>query len=206
MPLPAFLLEAVLISLTGVMSPGPITAVTIGKGSDSPHAGAIVAAGHGIVEFPLMIAIYYGFGQLLNLFYVKAAIGLVGGLFLLYMGISMFRSIKTADFSSGKYTQSPITAGVLLSLGNPYFLVWWATIGFTLILRSVRFGITGFILFALVHWLCDFIWCYFLSTASYKGGRFLGKTFQRIVFSVCGVFLLFFSGKFIFEGIRIFFT
>ncbi|MCK5568446.1 MAG: LysE family transporter, partial [Spirochaetes bacterium] len=67
-------------------------------------------------------------------------------------------------------------------------------------------GITGFILFALVHWLCDFIWCYFLSTASYKGGRFLGKTFQRIVFSVCGVFLLFFSGKFILEGVRIFFT
>ncbi|MCK5095187.1 MAG: LysE family transporter [Spirochaetes bacterium] len=94
MPLPAFLLEAVLISLSGVMSHGPITAVTIGKGSDSPHAGAIVAAGHGIVEFPLMIAIYYGFGQLLNLSYVKSAIGLVGGLFLLYMGISMFLSIK----------------------------------------------------------------------------------------------------------------
>ena len=66
MPLLTFLLEAVLVSLSGVMAPGPITAVTIGKGSDSPHAGALVAVGHGIVEFPLMIAIFYGFGRVLT--------------------------------------------------------------------------------------------------------------------------------------------
>ncbi|MDY6966328.1 MAG: LysE family transporter [Halobacteriota archaeon] len=49
------------------MAPGPVTAVTIGEGSKSPHAGAFVAIGHGIVEFPLMIAIFYGFGYLLSL-------------------------------------------------------------------------------------------------------------------------------------------
>lgn len=67
MPLLTFLIGAVFISLTGVMAPGPVTAVTIGEGSKSPHAGAFVAIGHGIVEFPLMIAIFYGFGYLLSL-------------------------------------------------------------------------------------------------------------------------------------------
>ncbi len=200
-----FLLEAVLISLSGVMAPGPMTAVTIGKGNESPHAGALIAIGHGIVEFPLMISIFYGFGYLLNLFYVKVVTAFVGGLFLLVMAVSMFRSIKQVEISSSKYTHSSMIAGILLSLGNPYFFIWWATVGVALILRSVSFGVLGFLIFALLHWLCDFLWCYFLSALSFKGGRFFGRRFQEIVFAMCGVLLLFFSGKFIIDAVRIFF-
>ncbi len=58
MPLLTFLFEAVLISLSGVLVPGPITAITVEEGNKSPHAGALVAIGHGIVEFPLIISIF----------------------------------------------------------------------------------------------------------------------------------------------------
>jgi len=85
-----FIFEAVLISLSGVMAPGPITAVSIGKGNESSHAGALIAIGHGVVEFPLMIFIFYGFGYLLNLIYIKVLIGIIGGLFLLFMGGKFF--------------------------------------------------------------------------------------------------------------------
>lgn len=202
MPLLLFLFEAVLISLSGVMAPGPITAVTVGKGSESPHAGAMVAIGHGVVEFPLMVLILYGFGYLLGQFYVKALAALVGGLFLFMMAVGMFRSLKEAEVSSSKYTRSPLIAGIILSLGNPYFLLWWATVGATLILRSVSFGVAGFLVFALFHWLCDFFWCYLLSALSFRGGQFCGRRFQQVLFAVCGVLLLFFSGKLILDAIR----
>jgi threonine/homoserine/homoserine lactone efflux protein len=97
-----------------------------------------------------------------------------------------------------------VVAGILLSLGNPYFLIWWATVGAALILRSVRFGILGFVTFALAHWLCDFLWSYFLSALSFKGGRFFGQKFQKIVFATSGIFLLFFSGKFILGAVKAF--
>jgi threonine/homoserine/homoserine lactone efflux protein len=202
MSLAAFLLETVLISLSGVMMPGPITAVTIGKGSESPHAGAKIAVGHAVVEFPLIAAFYYGLGRLLDIMYVRAGIGLVGGLFLLFMSFSMFLGIREAEFKSGKYASAPVTAGILLSLGNPYFLVWWATIGSSLIMRSIGFGFTGIVLFALVHWVCDLVWDYILSTLSFKGGKLMGKIFQKIVFSLCGASLLFFGSKFIYDGIK----
>ncbi len=64
------------------MAPGPLTTVTVGKGNESPHAGAFVAVGHGIVEFPVMLAVLYGAGRLLGISYVKAAIASAGGLFL----------------------------------------------------------------------------------------------------------------------------
>lgn len=206
MPFLTFLFEAVFISLSGVMAPGPITTVTVAKGSDSPHAGAMVAIGHGMVEFPLMISIFYGIGYFFNLPQVKAAIAFLGGLFLLSMGLNMIRSIKQTEVTLTNQARSPILAGLLLSLGNPYFLVWWVTVGAALVLRSATFGMWAFVVFAFLHWLCDFFWCYFLSALSFKGGHFFGRGFQKIVFLISGVLLLFFSGKFIVDAVRIFLT
>ncbi|RKY79007.1 hypothetical protein DRQ00_04315 [candidate division KSB1 bacterium] len=201
MPFLTFLFEAVLISLSGIMAPGPITAITICKGNESPHAGALIAVGHGIIEFPLMVFIFYGFGYLQNSFYIKPTIGFIGGLILFVMGIGMLRSIKNVDANSSRHTHSSIIAGVVLSAGNPYFLIWWATVGAALILRSISFGILGFLIFAVVHWSCDFLWYYFLSALSFKGKKFFGNKFQKIIFMICGIFLLILSGKFIFEAV-----
>ncbi|GAH35748.1 unnamed protein product, partial [marine sediment metagenome] len=147
MLLSAFLLEAVLISLSGVMAPGPITAVTVSKGTKSPHAGAIIALGHGIVEIPLMILILYGFGDILKITYIKAIVGLLGGLFLLKMSLGLLKGIKQTKIDSSKNPHSPLMAGIILSLANPYFLIWWATIGSILIFRSYAFGMFGFAIF-----------------------------------------------------------
>lgn len=205
MLLSAFLLEAVLISLSGVMAPGPITAVTVSKGTKSPHAGAIIALGHGIVEIPLMILILYGFGDILKISYIKAIIGLFGGLFLLKMSLGLLKGIKQTKIDSSKNSHSPLMAGIILSLANPYFLIWWATIGSILIFRSITFGLLGFVIFMVLHWACDFFWCYFLSALSFKGGQFFGKRLQQVLFAICGVFLLFFSAKFIYDAVKIIF-
>ena len=199
-----FLFEAVLISLSGVMSPGPITAVTIAKGGKSPYAGAMVAVGHGIVEFPLMAGIFLGVGYLLTMTPVKAVIFFLGGIFLFYMGIGMLKSIRDVQDNTKTDGSTPLVAGILLSLWNPYFLIWWATVGASLITKAVTFGLIGFIIFAIVHWLCDFIWYFFLSFVSFRGGHVFGKKFLKIVFGVCGIFLIFFSGKFLLDAINVF--
>jgi len=204
--LSTFLLEAVLISLSGVMAPGPITAVTVSKGTKSPHAGAIIALGHGMVEIPLMILILYGFGEILKILYIKAIIGLLGGLFLLKIGLDLLQGIKQAKIDSSNDPHSPLMAGIILSLANPYFLVWWATIGAILIYRSYSFGLLGFVIFMILHWSCDLCWYYFLSTISFKGGQFFGKRLQQVLFLICGIFLLFFSSKFIYDAAKIIFS
>jgi len=201
----AFLLEAVLISLSGVIAPGPVSAVTVSKGAKSPHAGAFIALGHGIVEIPLMILILYGFGEILKITYIKATIGLFGGLFLLKMGLDLLKGIKQAKINSANGPNSPLRAGIILTLVNPYFLVWMATIGSILIFRSYSFGFLGFAIFIIVHWSCDFLWLYFLSALSFKGGQFFGKRLQQVLFLICGVFLLFFSAKFIYDAAKIIF-
>ncbi len=193
-----FLFQVVIISMSGVMAPGPITTATIVEGSKDRSAGLFISLGHGVVEVPLILAIRYGLGPFFALDWVKAAIGLGGGLVLMAMGISMLKESRSVqEPQDGSAGRSPLVAGILLSAGNPYFLVWWATVGAALILRSVAFGLLGFLLFILVHWLCDLGWYLFLSSLSFQGGRFFGQRFQQGVFVVCGIFLLVFSIRFI---------
>ena len=201
----SFLIKAVIISLSGVMAPGPITAVTVSKGTQQPYSGAMIAIGHGIVELPLMILILVGFGQFLEISWVKVLIGVLGGLFLFNMGIGLLKSIRNNQVSQVHQQYTSLQAGVVLTIANPYFLIWWATIGAILITGAYQFGLWGLIAFILVHWSCDFFWLYFLSTLSFKGGQFFGKKLQQIIFAFCGIFLLFFSGKFIYDAMITFF-
>jgi threonine/homoserine/homoserine lactone efflux protein len=205
-----FLAETVAVSLSGVMAPGPITALTVSKGNESPHAGAWVAIGHGIVEFPLVLAIYYGFGRWFKVPAVQTGIALAGGLFLFYMGLGMLRDLRREQVASSETDRYkgrlPVAAGALLSLGNPYFLVWWATIGAALTLRSAEYGLGGLLAFASVHWSCDLGWSYLLSSMSHRGGRVFGRRFQQMVLVVCGVFLVLIGGKYLYQVGRFLFA
>jgi len=194
----AFLFQAVAISLSGVMAPGPLTAAALANGTRSRHAGALVALGHAAVEFPLMFLIVGGMGSLFESENAKIGIGLAGGAFLLFMGVQMLRSAQQRADVDGRYGKTgPFWAGVILSAGNPYFLLWWATIGLALVTKALGFGKLTFGLFAIVHWLCDLIWLEALSLASFKGSKLLGERSQRIVLTICALALLLFGAMFI---------
>jgi len=203
MTLVPFLAQTVLISLSGVMAPGALTAVTIGKGTDSPKAGTWIAIGHGLFEVPLIFAIFFGFGALFNIPSVKLGLLIVGGLILAWMGVDMLKSMHAKEVRNSGGHRSPVITGIVLSAGNPYFLIWWATVGAALIFQAVEYGWLGLTLFIIFHWLCDLIWLTILSTVSHKGGHLFGTRFQQIVFGVCGSLLILFSIKFIWNGIQL---
>jgi hypothetical protein len=98
-----FLLQAVVISLSGVMAPGPMTAAALAAGTRSRHAGARIALGHGVVEFPLMILIMAGTGALLALEHVRIGIGLAGGAVLVFMGLQMLHGLRRAAETTGQH-------------------------------------------------------------------------------------------------------
>jgi threonine/homoserine/homoserine lactone efflux protein len=198
MSLLLFLLNVLGISLSGVLAPGPVTAAAIGMGSRNRFAGVLMALGHGIVEFPLMVLLIFGVGRLLTRPSVSTAIGLVGGGFLILMGVQMFRGLGRIEAEAVPMRRSgPLTTGILLSAGNPYFLIWWATVGLALITTAKEFGVWAFVLFAVTHWLCDLVWLTALSWASFKGSVLLGPRSQRIVLAVCAVVMLGFGLCFI---------
>jgi threonine/homoserine/homoserine lactone efflux protein len=187
-----FLLMAAGISLTGVMLPGPMTAATIAKGYSDKHAGLWIAAGHAVIEIPLiavMAAVYLGSGRLVNSPQVERVIYVVGGLMLLYLGFRMFRVTRQTSGVVGGLPASPFVTGVVITGTNPSFYIWWATAGAVLITGAAKFGLIGLGLLVAVHLPSDFAWSEFLSVGTFESRRWWTQKVQRIVFAVCALVL-----------------
>lgn len=205
--LPAFLLKTIIISLSGVMAPGAVTAATIAQGTRNRWAGTLISVGHGIVEIPLIFLLMMGLGLVFKMDPVKIAIGILGGGFLLWMGANMLRQPPTGSSPSQEvFKGGSVTTGIVLSATNPYFLFWWATVGLNLAIGAKELGMTALVLFAIVHWMCDLIWLSILSMGAFithqEAGLF-GSKIQKGILIFCGIALLIFGGKFIWDALNL---
>jgi threonine/homoserine/homoserine lactone efflux protein len=196
-----FLLSVIGISLTGAMLPGPMTAATIAKGYGSKNAGALIAVGHGVIELPLIAAIYLGVGHFLGLLLVVSIIYIAGGVALFYLGFRMFRTASDAPGEVGGLPRNSMVTGIVVTATNPAFYVWWITIGAALITGAALFGVIGVVLLAVVHWPCDLIWSEFLSLGTFKSRKWWTGKVPRIVFSICALILIGFGVWFLTSGL-----
>jgi len=200
-----FFFNAVLISLSGALAPGPMTAAAIGWGVRSRWSGAAIAVGHAVVELPLIVMLVLGMGRLFELEWVKIAIGFAGGAVLIWMGLRMLRQgagDESAAVAGNR--KGPFWTGFAFSAANPYFLIWWATLGLKLALDAKALGVWALVIFALLHWACDLVWLTALGWASFKGTRLLGKRLHVFVLRVCGVVLLVLATWFLYKAVLVF--
>ncbi len=188
-----FLLMVGFISLSGVLMPGPVFAAAVVKGTENKHAGAWIALGHLLVEIPLILVIAAGFYFLFTNQWFQIAIGMVGGALLFYMGVRMIQLRGRVDVVEKAFPTHPLIAGVMTTAANPYFILWWATVGAALIIQSITFSVIGIILFIIVHESCDFSWDYFVAYSVHESKRFWTKRVYAWVFGVCGIILVFFG-------------
>ncbi len=185
-----FLASVMLISLSGVLMPGPLFAVTLKKAAKSKIAGALIAVGHGIVEFPLMFLIFFVLSQFDIPSAVQVAVGLVGGFLMIFMGLQTFRNRHKSEEAHVSLKRDSVLAGVYTTAVNAGFILWWLTIGTTLILNAQLFGLVGFSVFAGVHWLCDFSWYTVAALVIFKSQRFWNeRTKMGIMFFCVAVFI-----------------
>ena len=180
-----FLSSVLLISLSGVLMPGPLFAVTIKKATKSKGAGVLIAIGHGLVEFPLMFLILLVLSQVSIPNSVQTAVGLIGGSFMIFMGIQAFKNRNKEEQTIAGLKRDSIIAGAYTTAANAGFILWWLTIGTTLILNAKIFGLAGFTVFAGVHWLTDFVWYAVVAFLIFKSQRFWTKRTHSIITLFC---------------------
>jgi len=197
------LLSVVVISFSGVMMPGPMTAVTLAKSYKSPWAGTQIALGHAIIEVPMILLIYFGFAQFFQNDIVRLVLSVVGSGMILWMGISMFRARVEVVEKGKDLPYNSFTAGILASVFNPFFLLWWATIGGMLIMRILDFGTAGLIVFIIIHWSCDLLWLSVFSVVVYRTHTLWGRKLQEWLFIACSLLLVGFGLWFLISGIQL---
>lgn len=207
-----FSLQVILVSTSGVLSPGPLFFINILYGSKyGSLVGLKIASGHAIVEFPLITAVSYGLYSFSYTFHLSDVIfkfiGLTGGVFLLFfstlqiIAILNEKSTNSSEIRNPKFNiKNPILVGIIFTLLNPFFFVWWLTIGSKLISDSViNFGIIeGVSIIFLSHIWMDYFWLWCTSFMVNKGKSIIkARIYQIFVFvisvilGIYGVYLLF---------------
>ena len=193
-----------LIALSGALMPGPLLTITLSESARRGFlAGPLIVLGHGILELVLVILLLVGLAPILNNDYVIGTVGLVGAVVLIWMAVGMIRSLPTLSLE-GVATESkgthPVWAGILMSLANPYWTIWWATIGLGYIVYSLDLGLLGVVAFFLGHILADLAWYAAVSFTVARGRRFMSDQIYRGVIGCCAVALLGFAIYFGFSG------
>ena len=195
------LVSIIVISFSGVMMPGPMFAVTLAKSYRSPWAGVKISLGHAVIEVPLILLIYFGFAQFFQHHITQLVLSTLGGGMIIWLGIAMFRA-RTEVVQQGKdLSYNAFVAGIVTSGLNPFFLLWWATIGSMLIMKFLDFGIAGLGVFTVTHWLCDLAWLSLVSVVVYRTRSLWGLKFQEWLFIACSLLLVGFGAWFLVSGV-----
>lgn len=193
----AIFLTSIVVALSGALMPGPLLTVTIGESARrGVWVGPKLIAGHAILELLLLLALLAGLGPFLTNPYFFIVLAFVGGAVMLWMGAGMLQSIKKLTLNTNSESKSKgnlLLSGALMSVANPYWIIWWATIGIGYIVHAQNLGNSGVAAFYAGHILGDLAWYSLVSMAIGKGKKLINDRVYRILIGLCAFFLVGFS-------------
>jgi threonine/homoserine/homoserine lactone efflux protein len=197
-----------IVALSGALMPGPLLTVTVGEAARRGFwAGPLIIVGHALLELALVLLLLAGIGVWLHRPAVLGTVGVLGAGMLGWMGVGLLKASRHSHLELDARTETglhPVAAGVLMSAANPYWLIWWLTIGLGYVMFSMKYGFLGVALFYVGHILADFAWYTLVSGAVAKGRHFLSDKYYRGFLAGCGVFLFGFGGYFGIQGVKFF--
>lgn len=208
----AILSTSFVVGLSGALMPGPLLALTISTVAEHGFwAGPTLILGHAIGEIVTVFALAKGLGKLLQRPALIGAIGLLGGAFLAWMAYGLLTSVshppalQPVPGVSAGFGVSTAFAGLVVSVTNPYWILWWATVGTTYVALSFQSkGTAGISVFYAGHELSDVAWYTVVSLAIATGSRFMKPAIYQGLLLVCGIALLGLAVYFVISGVRSF--
>lgn len=204
--------QAFVVGLSGAMSPGSYLTVTVARTMQKgPLSAALMLVGHALLEAALILGFAFGLHRFLQRPTVLTALALAGGLVLLLMAFGLvtgaLRGTIVADLRSAEHagmSSHPLGAmaqGAFVSVSNPYWTLWWATIGVKLAADGIAIGPIGMAAFFLGHELADVAWYGLVISLVHRGRALLTPRVYRYTIGVLGALLGVLGVRFLVEGV-----
>ena len=200
-----FAIIVITISLSGVVSPGPLFAANVAYGlKGGIKTGLKMAYGHTVVELPLVVLLGIGAISLTTIPQFREITSILGALSLFVFAGIQIKSVirKPSAIFEGKH--GPFLAGIILSGLNPFFLIWWFTIGFKLITDAIiLYSFTGIgIMFAFHIWM-DYVWLAGTAYVASKGRSVLKSKYYPLLLLALAAVLLYYGVHFTQTGMAV---
>ncbi len=200
MNLLSFAVTVVSVSASGVLSPGPLLFATLSHSAKSGVRGGLaVSVGHTIVEFPLVILLSIGALSFISEPIFNFYIRIIGGVVLLVFGfMQLYTFFRPGKQHNKKVLGNPLLIGLAFTGFNPYFIVWWLTVGWSLIVEALSIAFMfGVLLMFILHVWMDYTWLMFVAYVSKKGIDILGTRGYKFLIALSGTVLIYFGFLFI---------
>jgi threonine/homoserine/homoserine lactone efflux protein len=181
--------------------------VTLSQGVKSgTRSGLIFSVAHTLVEFSLVLLLALGLLSVASEPVARLAVGVAGGVVLLVFGVLQIRGsfVGKSDEEKAKRraSRSLFLIGLAFTGLNPYFIIWWLTIGANLILLALEFaGLAGVVFMYLCHVWVDYVWLTMLANFAKRGAKILKLKWYRVLMAVFGVVLIYFGISFLVDAI-----
>lgn len=183
-----------LIGLTGALAPGPTLVATVNASLHGDwKAGLRVSLGHIVIETAIFFLIILGLATVASPY--TPVIAVIGGTALIVFGVLTLAGSRTATLAQApaQAAADPYVAGLLTSAANPYFWIWWLSVGSALLISSLAGGLLFAVLFMIGHWGADTAWYTLVSVSVAKGRTLLPDRTYHLVMAACGIFLVLFG-------------
>lgn len=202
-------LSSFAIGFSGALMPGPLLGMTIDIGlKKGLKGGVLIALGHALLDLVTLVLLMVGLKEVMTNTLVSAVIGIVGGAVLVQMGLTMFlqahRNQVTLDSLHGETKSSQwhqlMIRGAAVSISNPYYIIWWASVGLALVLNAATLGFLGIVLVYLGHIASDFVWFGFVAYTMHKSQKIMSQRVYKGIILGIGSFVVCFGLVFVVTG------
>ena len=194
-----FAIIVIVISASGVMAPGPLFAASITYGlRGGARAGIKMAIGHAIVEFPLIVLLGVGVFSLDTFPEFQIIISILGAVTLFVFAFIQIKTVLDNKEITTTSKQGPLITGIALSALNPFFIIWWLTIGLKLVSDAMLiWAFSGIVVLFILHIWMDFVWLGGISYLASKSLRILSNRNYKIMMIVLSLSLVYFGITFL---------
>lgn len=196
-----FAVLVIVISASGVMAPGPLFVANVSHGlREGAKAGFKIAIGHTIVELPLVILLGIGVFSLEIFPEFRVVISIIGAITLFGFAIMQIKAVFGKKETSYNTKQNPVITGILLSALNPFFIIWWVTIGFKLISDAMLiWAFSGILVVFVLHIWMDFAWLGATAFLASKSTKILSNRNYKILITGLSLMLIYFGITFVID-------
>src|ERR1044071_277794 len=197
-------LQIILVSISGVVSPGPLLFANLALSKNGGFSSGIkIAIGHTIIELPVIIFLSLPFVVFFHstvTFGTMKIITLIAGAFLIVFGIlyvvrTMRKAGRPYSAINSSRIENPYLAGIMFTSLNPFFIVWWTTIGVKLISDSISLlgHVAGVAFLFFVHIWMDYAWLGVAAHLAARGFNVLSSEYHKYVTLLLAVPLFYYG-------------
>ncbi len=217
----AILLSSFFVGLSGAMMPGGLLIVNINETIKGGLSGGLLAiTGHALIELLAVVGLALGLGSILGKPVVVGTIAMAGGALLAWMALDTAKTSRTAELAisleepgtsspdivstTGRF--GPLAAGSLATVSNPYWALWWTSVGATYVAMAMEQGSAALGAFYVGHIASDYAWYFIVSLALVTGRKLISQKVYKGLLLAGSAFLGILAIYFMWSGAKLLLT